>query len=359
MLGKLKESEVMGALSRVVDPVLNRDLVAAGFVKDLKIERKKVKLTVELAGPLHPAAEHIKGRCEQEIGALGVEKVDVKMSFRIRQASARDKQPIPGVRTILAVASGKGGVGKSTVALNLALALKQAGAEVGVLDCDLYGPSVPAQVGLEGQPAADGNKLLPHRWEGIRLMSMGFLMPRNQPLVWRGPMLQKALSQFLFQTSWGGLDYLILDLPPGTGDVQLSLSQTTPISAAVLVTTPQEVALRDVEKGLLMFQQVKVPVLGIIENMSYYVCPKCGKNHAIFGEGGAQRVADEHNIPLLGQMPLDIEVQGPLGSGKPLLARKSEGVAVDAMREAASAVSMAMAKATMEWASAGPGAMEV
>ena len=356
----LSEHEVLGALSRVIDPDLNRDIVSLGYVANLKREEGSVAFDLELLSPTHPARERLKQRCVEVLTGLGVARVTVAVTARPKSVPVGNKQMIPGIRNIVAVASGKGGVGKSTIAVNLALALSQAGAKTGLLDCDFYGPSVPAQVGVEGRVAVnDKQQMLPHRAHGLAVMSMGFMVERGQAVVWRGPMLHKVLTQMLFQVDWGGLDYLILDLPPGTGDVQLSLAQSVPVSASVLVTTPQEVALRDVEKGLRMFQSVEIPVLGIVENMSYYLCRNCDKKHEIFGSGGAERVARGHNIPVLGRIPLAPSVQGEPGSGAPLMVRQPDSAVARAYRETAGAVVGGISKLVTSWASPGPSAMEV
>jgi len=359
-LAKLSEREILGALSRVIDPDLNRDIVSLGYVANLKSEDGSVAFDLELLSPTHPARDKLTQRCREVLEGLGIEKVTVSISPRPKSVPVRNKQMIPGIRNIIAVASGKGGVGKSTIAVNLALALAQAGAETGLLDCDFYGPSVPAQVGIADRVAVnEKQQMIPHRVHGLAVMSMGFLVERGQAIVWRGPMLHKVLTQMLFQVDWGGLDYLILDLPPGTGDVQLSLAQSVPVSASVLVTTPQEVALRDVEKGLRMFQSVDIPVLGIVENMSYYLCRNCDKKHEIFGSGGAERVARAHNLPVMGRIPLDPRIQGKPGSGAPLMVREPDSPAARAYRETAGAVVGGISKLVSSWASPGPSAMEV
>ncbi|MDJ0839591.1 MAG: Mrp/NBP35 family ATP-binding protein [Acidobacteriota bacterium] len=359
-MANVTESAVLGALSRVMDPDLNRDIVSLGFVQNLEIDRNRVSFDVELTTPACPVKDQLKQQCIDEVAGLGAVSVSVNMTARVRNAPVAGKELIPGIHNLLAVASGKGGVGKSTVAMNLALALSQAGARVGLLDCDFYGPSVPSQIGnFDRVQANEQRRMLPHEFQGIKVLSMGFMVERNQAVVWRGPMLHKVLTQFLFQTEWGGLDYLVLDLPPGTGDVQLSLAQSTPVSAAVLVTTPQDVALKDVEKGLRMFQSVNVPVLGVIENMSYYKCGNCDKKHYLFGKGGAARIAKGYNIPVLGEIPMDPNVQGKLGDGQPLLARRDDSEAAQAFRAAAGRTAARLSVISQDWAVPGPGAMEV
>ncbi len=359
-MAKLSEDAILRALASVNDPDLNRDIVSLGFVKNLVIEGDRVRFDVELTTPACPVKEQLKQQCIAAVRALGASAVAVEMTARVRAAPVAGKQMIPGIRNILAVASGKGGVGKSTIAMNLALALAQAGARTGLLDCDFYGPSIPPQVGLTKKVAVNERKqMLPHRIHSLAVMSMGFLTEPGQAIIWRGPMLHKVLTQMLFGVDWGGLDYLVLDLPPGTGDVQLSLAQSVPVSAAVLVTTPQEVALRDVEKGLRMFQSVQVPVLGIVENMSYYLCGKCAKKHEIFGNGGAARVARGYNIPVLGEIPLDPDIQGRPGHGQPLLVRERDSDAAQAFRACAGAIVAELSRLSTQWAQPGPNAMEV
>lgn len=229
------------------------------------------------------------------------------------------KQSVPGVENIIAVSSGKGGVGKSTVAVNLAVALAKRGAKVGLLDTDVYGPNVPIMVGINEQPGVSGQKLLPHEVHSIKVMSLGFLNPGDKPVVWRGPMLHTAVKQFLYDVEWGSLNYLIVDMPPGTGDAQLSLAQLVPVQGAVVVTTPQEVAMGDVRKAINMFEQVHIPILGVVENMSYFICPNCSERHEIFGSGGGQELADRFKIRLLGQIPLSTAVREAGDSGVPVV----------------------------------------
>lgn len=280
--------------------------------------------------------------------------------------ASRGKRPIEGVHHVIAVASGKGGVGKSTVAVNFALALAETGARVGIFDCDFYGPSLPTLVGVHERANVDQQRrLLPHEVYNLKLMSLGFHVPRGEGVIWRGPMLHNSFNQLLYATNWGKLDYLILDLPPGTGDIQQTLADTVPVSGSVLVTTPQEVALRDVEKGLAMFRQSNIQVLGIVENMSYYLCGKCDKKHFLFGEGGAAKFGEAAGIPLLGQIPLDTRVPSEVGLGEPLMIREPKTPAADAFRSIASQVIDIASKLSPDqinggdWAKPGPDAMEV
>lgn len=357
---KISEAAVLEALSRVQDPDLNRDIVALGFVKNIEISGNRVTFDVELTTPACPVKERLRDQCTHEVESLGAAEVVVNMTARVRSAPVSRRQPVPGIRNILAVASGKGGVGKSTLCLNLALALAQSGARVGVMDCDIYGPSQPTMVGIHERIQANSQgRLVPHEVYGLKLISMGFLVDRHQAVSWRGPMLHKMLQQFLFQVEWGELDYLLLDLPPGTGDVQLTLTQSVPISAAVLVTTPQEVALRDAVKGLEMFRTVKVPVLGIIENMSYYLCGSCNKRHAVFQEGGGRRMAARYQIPLLGEIPLDATLPSELGKGEPVMVRAKDGGVAKAIGEVAGRMAAELSRASGLWAKPEPGALEV
>ncbi len=357
---KITEKAVLEALSRVQDPDLNRDIVALGFVKNIRITKDRVAFDVELTTPACPVKEQLREQCVKEVESLGAAMVSVNMTSRVRAAPVNQRQPVPGIRNIIAIASGKGGVGKSTLCLNLALALAQSGARVGLMDCDIYGPSQPSMVGIhERVQATPEGRIAPHEAYGLKLISMGFLVDRHQAVSWRGPMLHKMLQQFLFQVEWGELDYLLLDLPPGTGDVQLSLTQSVPIAAAVLVTTPQEVALRDVVKGLEMFRTVKVPVLGIIENMSYFICGSCDKRHTLFQEGGGRRMAARYQIPLLGEIPLDGAIPSDLGKGEPLMVRAQSNPVAKAIAEVAGRVAAELSRASGLWAKPGPGAMEV
>jgi len=281
-------------------------------------------------------------------------------------APGRGKQSIPGVRHVVAVASGKGGVGKSTVAVNLALALAETGAAVGIFDCDFYGPSLPTLVGIHERARVDDQqRLMPHEVYNLKLMSLGFHVPRGEGVVWRGPMLTNSFRQLLYSTHWGNLDYLILDLPPGTGDVQQTLLDLVPVSGSVLVTTPQDVALRDVEKGLSMFRRGHTRVLGLVENMSYYLCGSCDKKHYLFGQGGPARFAAESDLPMLGAVPLDARVPSEVGLGEPVMLREPKSVAAEAFREIAARIVPLVDALSPEqrpggdWATPGADAMEV
>jgi len=339
---QLTEGQILNALRPIVDPDFNRSIVDLGFVKDIEIEAGRVAFKIELTTPACPVKEQFREAAQTAVSRLeGVTGVDVTMTANTRGRGASssgdgETEILPDVRNVIAVASGKGGVGKSTVASNLALALAQTGAEVGLLDCDIYGPSIPLMLATHGEPSVTPErKIIPKQGYGIKLMSIGFLAGDNAPVIWRGPMVHGVIRQFLTDVLWGELDYLVLDLPPGTGDAVLTLTQTAPLSGAVIVTTPQEVALIDARKGLKMFQRVNVPVLGIVENMSGFICPNCDVRHPIFGEGGGSRAAEDLGVPLLGQIPLQPEVVDAGDSGKPIVTSAPESVAGRAFRDLA------------------------
>jgi ATP-binding protein involved in chromosome partitioning len=325
MFGKknaVDEAAVLGVLGTVQDPDLGRDIVSLKFIKDLKIKGGSVSFKVELTTPACPVKEQLKAECERKVSELpGVDSVNVEMTAQVRQANPGG-EVMPEVRNIIAVASGKGGVGKSTTAINLALALKSHGASVGLLDADIYGPSQPMMFGIEGQPrVTPERKLVPLEGHGIKVVSMGFLSSPEKPVIWRGPMVHGILQQFLRDVLWGALDYVVIDLPPGTGDAQLSISQLLSISGAVIVTTPQDVSLLDARKGLVMFREMRVPVLGIVENMSYFLCPCCNERTEIFRHGGGKRTSDELSVPFLGEIPLDPAVVIGGDEGTPIVVK--------------------------------------
>ena len=315
------EQAVLDALRTVKDPDLHRDIVSLNFVKDLKVADGKASFTVELTTPACPVKKDMeKWAREAVLKVAGIRAVDVRMSFAVTAAGrSAGKQDVPGVKNIIAVGSGKGGVGKSTVTVNLAVALAKAGARVGLMDADVYGPNVPLMMGVTGRPHAENNRIQPISKHGVRIMSMGFLTEEDTPVIWRGPMLHNVIQQFVRQVDWGELDYLLVDLPPGTGDVQLSLTQTVPLMGAVVVSTPQDVALQDARKAILMFRQVRVEILGIIENMSYFQCPHCNKRTDIFSHGGGEATARKYDVPFLGEVPLDVAVRTGGDKGKPIV----------------------------------------
>ena len=318
-MSQINDSAVLDALSNIIDPDLGKDIVSLGFVKDLKIEGGAVSFRIVLTTPACPVKEAFEADARRLVGALaGVTDVKVTMDSEVPQGKGIANQvAVPGIRNIIAVSSGKGGVGKSTVAVNLAAALAANGARVGLMDADIYGPNVPLMLGVsDRQPVVAEGKLVPIESCGIKLISMAVLAPPDKPMILRGPMLHGVVRQFLSDVAWGELDYLIVDMPPGTGDVQLSLAQLVPLAGAVLVTTPQSVSVADVRRALKMFETVAVPTLGIIENMSYFVPPDMPeKRYEIFGKGGGRNLADEYAVPFLGEIPIGVEVReaGDLG----------------------------------------------
>ncbi|HUP00457.1 MAG TPA: Mrp/NBP35 family ATP-binding protein [Gemmatimonadota bacterium] len=319
------EKDVIRTIRRVKDPDNNKDLISLGRVKELKVQNGEVAFKV-LVDPARPLSESVLRELKSLIGEMeGVANVAIRLQEQAGVAGGPIKrpspqQPIPGVQHILAVASGKGGVGKSTVAVNLALAIAAEGHRVGLLDADIYGPSIPTMMGLKGaQPAAVDKRIQPIPRYGIALMSLGFLVQEDTPMVWRGPMVHSAVTQFLREVDWGELDYLVVDLPPGTGDAHLTLTQSVPLDGAVIVTTPQEIALIDAKKGLKMFDKVGARVLGIVENMGSFVCPDCGAEHAIFGAGGGRATAERFNVPFLGTIPLSVDVTPTGDRGEPIV----------------------------------------
>lgn len=341
----LNEQEVLSALSSINDPDLGRDIVSLGFVKQLEIHGERVDLTIELTTPACPVKDEMKADAERILRDLGARDVHVTMTARVvGHNNPRKNSVLPDVKNTVAVASGKGGVGKSTVAVNLAVALAREGSSVGLLDADIYGPSAPLMLGLEGRrpdmyETADGDrKLVPLKAHGIKVMSIGFLMEADQAVIWRGPMAAGALRQFMTDVDWGDLDYLIFDMPPGTGDIQLTLSQTIPLTGAVIVTTPQEIALADARKGLRMFERVQVPVLGVIENMSYFIAPDTGAHYEIFSRGGGRKAAEELGVPFLGEIPLTMETRAGGDEGMPVVVRNPESAQAEAFRTVACAV---------------------
>ena len=312
--------QVETALKEVVDPYLELDLVAAKAVKKINVDGSKVSLDIELGFPAKGHVGSLTSKIKEKITALnGVKDVSVKFSTNISSHGVqKGVKPIEGVKNIIAVASGKGGVGKSTVAVNLALALSAEGANVGILDADIYGPSQPMMLGAKMKPESkDGKSIEPIMSYRIQSMSIGYLIDEETPMVWRGPMVTQALEQLLKDTKWKDVDYLIVDLPPGTGDIQLTLAQKVPVTGAIIVTTPQDIALLDARKGLKMFEKVEIPVLGIIENMSTHICSQCGHEEHIFGAGGGQKMAAQYNVDFLGALPLDIRIREETDAGRP------------------------------------------
>jgi ATP-binding protein involved in chromosome partitioning len=318
----VSESAVLDALRAVKDPDLHKDIVALGFVKNLAIDGGRVAFTIELTTPACPVKDLMRDQARSAVTALsGVSSVEIEMTASVR-ANARPelgRTPVEGVKNIIAVGAGKGGVGKTTVAVNLAVALAKLGSRVGLLDGDMYGPNVPIMLGLRTRLETDGKKIVPAQRYGVQVISMGFLTEDDAPVIWRGPMLHGAITQFFRDAAWASLDYLVVDLPPGTGDVALSLSQSVPVAGAVLVTTPQSVSLADTRRAIHMYRKLNIPALGLIENMSYFMCPGCGMETDLFGRGGGERLAQELTIPFLGNIPLYEPVRRGGDEGVPIV----------------------------------------
>src|SRR3989338_7609922 len=331
--------QVLNVLKAVHDPDLRRDIVSLGFVKDVRVQNGHVAFTIELTTPACPVRDLMKEEARSAVAKLpGVSQVDVTMTAQVR--TSIPTQPagglIPTIKNVVPIASGKGGVGKSTVSANLALALARTGARVGLMDADVYGPSIPTLLGITSQPEVDEkNRITPVEHEGLKVISMGFFMKPEEAVVWRGPMLHKTVQQFLGGVERGELDYLLSDLPPGTGDVQLSLCQSISITGAVIVSTPQDVALNVAQKAIVMFKKLNAPILGIIENMSAYVCPHCGKRDEIFGTGGAKKIAQRLSLPFLGEIPLAAPVRVASDAGRPIVLSDAGSPAAAAFVKAA------------------------
>ena len=318
---EVTETAVLDALRAVKDPDLHKDIVALGFIKNLSISDGRVAFTIELTTPACPVKDKLRDQARAAVSALdGVTDVDVQMSAQVRAAAADfSRTGIPGVKNIVAVGAGKGGVGKTTVAVNLAVALAKFGSRVGMIDGDVYGPNVPIMLGLHTQLTTDGQKIVPAERYGIHVVSLGFLTQDDSPIIWRGPMLHGIIQQFFREVRWPALDYLIVDMPPGTGDVALSLSQVVPVTGAVLVTTPQTVSLADTRRAVRMYQKLNVPTLGLIENMSHFVCPSCQHESDIFGKGGGEDLAKSMNVPFIGRIPIYEPIRRGGDAGTPLV----------------------------------------
>jgi len=321
-MSQISEAIVLESLKQIIDPDLKKDIVTLGFIRDLAIDGGDVSFRIMLTTPACPVKELMESQAQEIVRGLdGVTNVKVTMDAEVPQGRGiKDNIAIQGVRNIIAVSSGKGGVGKSTVAVNLAVSLAKDGAKVGIMDADVYGPNVPMMLGTGyGQPDVENNQLIPIEAHGVKMISMAVLVPPDKPMILRGPMLHGVVRQFLSDVNWGELDYLIVDMPPGTGDVQLSLAQLVPVQGAVLVTTPQEVSLADVRRAVAMFNQVNIPILGVIENMSYFIAPDTGNRYEIFGRGGGQSLCDEYGLNFLGEVPMGIEVREGGDSGVPVV----------------------------------------
>ncbi|MBV9099409.1 MAG: Mrp/NBP35 family ATP-binding protein [Candidatus Dormibacteraeota bacterium] len=350
-------AELERALSRVIDPELHRPMLQLGMLRDLAVDGDVASVRVVLTTPACP----LKDRIQSDVAAAVVGVVPginrVLLTWDSDVSSTRGlpgRQEIPGVRNAVAVSAGKGGVGKSTVAINVALALLQAGARVGLLDADVYGPNVPIMLGLREQPrqGADG-RMQPMAAHGLKVVSFGTILQPGQPVIWRGPMLAKALREFLYEVAWGELDYLVIDLPPGTGDVQLSLAQSMPMTGAVICTTPQDVSIADVSRGIEMFRKLNVPVLGVVENMSGFICPHCNERTDIFGSGGGRTLSERYELPFLGAIPLDPRIRTGDGDGRPLMVAAPDGPVASVFREVASHIAAEVSKENFA-ATAGP-----
>ena len=355
-MAELTKEQVEAALTQIQDPYIGKDLVASNTVKNIEIDGGNVNVSVELGYPAKGIKDDVATEIEEKIREAGAESVEANVSWSIEARSVQKSlKPLENIKNVIAVASGKGGVGKSTTAVNLALALSMEGANVGVLDADIYGPSQPRMLGVSGQPkSSDGKSLEPMEAHGLQAMSIGFLIDEETPMIWRGPMVTQALEQLLNDTRWRGLDYLVVDLPPGTGDVQLTLAQKIPVSGAVIVTTPQDIALLDARKGLKMFEKVEVPVLGIVENMSIHICSECGHEESIFGEGGGARMAEESGVEMLGALPLDIHIREQADGGNPTVAAMPDSRIAEIYREIARKAAAKLASQSKDYSAKFP-----
>jgi ATP-binding protein involved in chromosome partitioning len=329
--------QVLTSLRTVVDPELHKDIVSMGMIKDLAIAEGKVSFNLELTTPACPFNSEIEQDVRTAISNIGVENLDLKVTARVMEGRAISMDElIPEVKNIIAVASGKGGVGKTTIAVNLALALAKSGAKVGLLDADIYGPSVPLMLGAEESPQVLKNKIQPPNVEGIKVISMGFFYEQSQQAgIYRGPIVSGIVKQFLTDVEWGSLDYLIIDLPPGTGDAPLTMAQTIPVTGIIIVTTPQDVAMNVAVKAVGMFSKLNVPIVGVIENMSYLQCPHCSEKINIFGKGGGQKISDKFNIPFLGEIPLSPQIMEGSDKGKPIILSEPDSIQANALRKVA------------------------
>jgi ATP-binding protein involved in chromosome partitioning len=334
MQERIHPQDVMTALAGIKAAGQQRDIVSLGWIKDVEVGNSVVTLTVAVPDSAGSSAQAILARAREAVQALGVNEVRIRPTAQHGPDAAQLSSLIPGVKNTVAVASGKGGVGKSTVAVNLAVALQQEGAQVGLMDTDVYGPSVPTLMGSQSGPTVVDGKLAPPVQYGIKLISIGYFLPEGEAVIWRGPMLHKTIHQFLSDVRWGELDYLVIDMPPGTGDIQLSLSQTIPLTGAIIVSTPQDVALSVASKAIAMFQKLSVPILGLVENMSYYICPHCGTREDIFGHGGARAAAARMQFPFLGEIPLNVHIRAESDLGRPV-ARDESTACGKAFREVA------------------------
>ena len=357
-MADVSQLQVETALKEVIDPYLEQDLVTAKCVKNIKVDGGNVAVDIVLGYPAKGSQGDLAAKLKEKVAAIaGVAGATINISSKVGSHGVqKGVKQIEGVKNIIAVASGKGGVGKSTVAVNLALALSAEGATVGILDADIYGPSQPRMLGVSKKPESkDGKKMDPIMSYNLQAMSIGFLVDEETPMIWRGPMVTQALEQLLKETNWQNLDYLIIDLPPGTGDIHLTLAQKVPVSGAVIVTTPQDIALLDARKGLKMFEKVDVAVLGVIENMSTHICSKCGHEEHIFGEGGGRRMAEENDVDFIGSIPLDISIRESTDSGKPTVVADPDGRLSQIYRDIARRVAGKLARQKKDFSAKFPG----
>jgi ATP-binding protein involved in chromosome partitioning len=355
-MADITQAQVEAALKEMVDPYLDRDLVSAKCVKNIAVTGGKVTVDVVLGFPAKGHHATLTQNIKDQLAKIGATDVTVNIATEITShAVQQGVKPIDNIKNIIAIASGKGGVGKSTTAVNLALALSAEGANVGILDADIYGPSQPRMLGVSAKPdSQDGKTLEPITSYQLQAMSIGFLIEEETPMIWRGPMVTQALEQLLKDTNWKDLDYLIIDLPPGTGDTQLTLAQKVPVSGAVIVTTPQDIALLDARKALKMFEKVEVPVLGIVENMSIHICSKCGHEEHIFGQGGGNRMADDYDVDFLGALPLDIRIREETDAGKPTVVAEPDSRIAQIYREIARRVGAKLSQRKKDYAAKFP-----
>jgi len=336
-MSTLNEEYLKNLLAQIIDPHAQTDIVSLGWLRGVGIDGARVSVDLRAGYPIDGIRDSLVRSIGEALEAdANIESASVNLDWRVVPHSVQGElKPQDQIKNIIAVASGKGGVGKSATAVNLALALRADGARVGVLDADIYGPSMPRMLGISGHPETDGNRIIPQLGHGLQVMSIGFLVEEDTPMIWRGPMVTSALQQLLTETNWNGLDYLVIDLPPGTGDIQLTLAQKVPVSGTVIVTTPQDIALLDARKAVQMFRKVDMTVLGVVENMSTHICSNCGHEETIFGSGGGQRMSEEYDIPLLGNLPLAMQIRADLDEGMPTVASDPDSELTARYREMA------------------------